>query len=363
VVFTNGISYSILLFPGKTKMDPNNNMSLAVAEKIQALIKGGVTVFVGERPKDIPGKYSNEDKAKWQKAIDFIWKSNVKRLPYLGVTFSKFGVNQDVRFLNLERKEVGSIAWTHRESNKESIYFLSNQKQETQNLEVSFRVSGKTPILFNPVTNTYTDLSTWKIENGRTIIPIKLDANASYFVIFKDYTNKKLSEGNKNWSTFETVEVLNEDWKLQFDSEFKGPSKAINIDKLFDWSTSENDSIKYYSGTVKYSKNFNWNEAVTENLWLQFEEVNNLASIYLNGKACGVVWTYPYRIHISEAIKKGTNVLEIKVTNTWANRLIGDQKLSEEDRLTWTTAPFRLKDEPLLKAGLLGDIKIIKEQK
>ena len=96
---------------------------------------------------------------------------------------------------------------------------------------------------------------------------------------------------------------------------------------------------------------------------MQFGQVNNLASINLNGKECGVVWTYPYRINISEAIKKGDNLLEIKITNTWANRLIVDQKLPEKDRLTWTTAPFRLKDEPLLKAGLLGDIKIIKEQK
>ena len=363
VIFSNGVSYSILLFPGKTKMNPNNKMSLAVAEKIQALMKAGATLLVGEKPNGIPGKYSKEDKVTWQKAVDFIWKSDVKRLPYLGGTFSEFGVAQDVKFLNLERKEVGSIAWTHRESNKESIYFLSNQKQEKQDLEVSFRVSGKTPILFNPVTNTYTDLSTWKIENERTIIPIKLDENASYFVIFKDNTNKKLSEENKNRSTFETVKTLNQDWTIQFDKAFHGPSKPIEIHELFDWTTSTNDSIKYYSGTAIYTKTFDWNKEVEKDMFLEFDEINNIAEISLNGKDCGVLWTYPYRKNISKALKNGENTLIIKVTNTWANRLIGDEKLSKQDRLTWSTAPYRLDETMMVKSGLLGDIKIQKKLK
>ena len=63
-----------------------------------------------------------------------------------------------------------------------------------------------------------------------------------------------------------------------------------------------------------------------------------------------------------EALKKGKNSIEIKVTNTWANRLIGDEKLLKEERLTWTTAPFRLGGEPLLKAGLLGPVTIVKEK-
>jgi len=46
------------------------------------------------------------------------------------------------------------------------------------------------------------------------------------------------------------------------------------------------------------------------------------------------------------------------VANTWANRLMGDNLLPEKDRITWTTAPFRLKDKPLLKAGILGNISL-----
>ncbi|HEU0125024.1 MAG TPA: hypothetical protein VFQ56_01845, partial [Flavobacterium sp.] len=74
------------------------------------------------------------------------------------------------------------------------------------------------------------------------------------------------------------------------------------------------------------------------------------------------LWTFPFKTDISQALQKGKNTIVIKVTNTWANRLIGDQKLPKEERLTWTTAPFRLEENPLLKAGLLGPIVILKEK-
>ncbi len=91
--------------------------------------------------------------------------------------------------------------------------------------------------------------------------------------------------------------------------------------------------------------------------------IANIAEVSVNGKDCGTIWTFPYKVDISDALKKGKNSIVIKITNTWANRLIGDEKLPKEERLTWTTAPFRLDGNPLLKAGLLGPVIILKEKK
>ncbi|MNG29003.1 hypothetical protein D3C85_1591910 [compost metagenome] len=87
-----------------------------------------------------------------------------------------------------------------------------------------------------------------------------------------------------------------------------------------------------------------------------------MAEVSINGKDCGTLWTFPFKTDISQALQKGKNTIIIKITNTWANRLIGDQKLPKEERLTWTTAPFRLEGNPLLKAGLLGPVYIVKEK-
>ncbi|MFV0539975.1 MAG: glycosyl hydrolase [Aestuariibaculum sp.] len=367
VVFKNALTYQFLVFPDVRKMMPTQIMSLKVAQKMVDLVKAGATIFVGEKPTAMA--HFNTNKVQWQTVVDELWSGNGKQrwtlgrgkiiqLPYLGHDFLELGVAPNVL---VDKKEAGTLAWTHRQLADESIYFLSNQKEEERKLEVSFRISEKQPTLYHPISNETRTLENWKEENGRTIVPLQFLPNEAYFIIFKDETDKKASEGKQNWSSFEPVKILNENWSLQFDEEYNGPSKAIQIDKLFDWSTSANDSIKYYSGTASYTKTFNWNLKDTDNLFLEFEGVNCIAEVILNGKNCGVVWTYPYRINISKAIKEGENKLEVNVTNTWANRLIGDEKLPKKNRLTWTTAPYRLDDTMMVKSGLLGTIQIKKE--
>ncbi|PJJ08535.1 alpha-L-rhamnosidase-like protein [Flavobacterium sp. 1] len=374
IVFSNSIEYGILLFPGSHKMAPNKMMSLAVAEKILELVKEGATVFVDEKPDLQPGMQSETDQKKWQNVIDEIWnnklnaslwkigKGTIIKLPYVGNDFTSIGIEQDVYFPKLNRTDSETIAWTHRKSETEDIYFISNQKEQKRQVEVSFRITGKIPEWYNPVTDKTIVLNNWKIENGRTIATISLAENESGFVIFKDKTEMVSVKGTQNNSEFETVQTLDENWELQFDSEYKGPKEVIKINKLFDWSTSTNDQIKYYSGAVVYKKDLIWKGKTNDKIWLDLGTIANIAEVTVNGINCGTIWTFPYKADISEALKKGKNTIEIKVTNTWANRLIGDEKLPKEERLTWTTASFRLEGEPLLKAGLLGPVTIVKEK-
>ncbi|KQB39950.1 glycosyl hydrolase [Flavobacterium aquidurense] len=375
VIFSNSIEYGALLFPGSHKMAPNKMISLAVAEKMLQLIKDGATVFIDEKPDLQPGIQSEVDQKKWKNVLDEIWdnkgnasswkieKGTVIKLPYLANDFTSIGIQQDVYFPKLNRADSETLAWTHRKSPTEDIYFISNQNSVKRQFDVSFRVAGKIPEWYNPVTDKTTALANWKIENGRTIVSVTLDSNESGFVIFKEETKEIVAKGVQKGTEFETLQTLDENWDLQFDPEFKGPKEVVKTDKLFDWSTSENDHIKYYSGTTVYKKELNWKGKSTDKIWLDLGTIANIAEVIINGKDCGTLWTFPYKVDVSEALKKGKNTIEIKITNTWANRLIGDEKLPKEERLTWTTAPFRLEGEQLLKAGLLGPVVLVKEVK
>ncbi len=146
VTFEGGIEYGALLFPGSHKMAPNKMISLASAEKILQLLKDGATIFVDEKPTIQPGIQSEADQKKWQNVIDEIWtnanaeswkigKGTVVKLPYLGNDFASIGIQQDVFFPNLSRAESETIAWTHRKSETEDIYFLSNQKEQKRSFE------------------------------------------------------------------------------------------------------------------------------------------------------------------------------------------------------------------------------------
>ncbi|GEC70829.1 DNA-binding protein [Flavobacterium flevense] len=382
VTFDGGIEYGALLFPGSRRMAPNKIISLAVAKKIIQLVKEGATVFIDEKPTATPSFQTDSEAKQWRAVVDELWakpnnvtknnsgsvswkhgKGTVIVLPFLDNDFSKIGIQADVLFSDAKNNDRGSIAWTHRKNGDEEIYFLSNQIEEKRQIEVSFRITEKIPVFYNPVTDKSSALANWKIENGRTIIPLELDKNESGFVIFKEETSNTSGKGTQNNADFETIQTIEENWELQFDAEFKGPKEVVKINQLFDWSTSENENIKYYSGTAVYKKDFVWNGKNADKIWIDLGVIANIAEVTVNGIGCGTIWTFPYRTDISKALKKGKNTITIKVTNTWANRLIGDQKLPEKDRLTWTTARYRLvESENLLKAGLLGPVTIVKEK-
>jgi len=120
--------------------------------------------------------------------------------------------------------------------------------------------------------------------------------------------------------------------------------------------------VKYYSGTAVYTKTFNFNGDLKDKIWLDLGEFSSIAEVKINGINCGTLWTAPHRLEISKAIKKGENQITIEVTNTWPNRLIGDNKLPENKRITKTTAPFRLEGKALNSAGLLGPVVIQVEE-
>ncbi|HOM17686.1 MAG TPA: hypothetical protein PLQ00_10170, partial [Thermoguttaceae bacterium] len=97
-----------------------------------------------------------------------------------------------------------------------------------------------------------------------------------------------------------------------------------------------------------------------------------VAQVRLNGKDLGVVWTAPWRLEAAGAVRAGRNQLEIAVTNTWVNRLIGDAGLPPEKRITQTNIALRAgkrppnfrplqgfsSEEPLRPSGLVGPVRL-----
>jgi hypothetical protein len=87
--------------------------------------------------------------------------------------------------------------------------------------------------------------------------------------------------------------------------------------------------------------------------------VKELAEVIINGKSMGIVWKTPFRVDVTEGLKKGENTFEIKVTNLWVNRLIGDQQPTGGEKITYTTMQFYRSDSPLKTSGLLGPVQVI----
>ena len=149
---------------------------------------------------------------------------------------------------------------------------------------------------------------------------------------------------------------------MTFDPRWGGPG-TVAIPELMNWPTHTEPGIKHYSGTAVYRKtielpNDAWSASSGRRLWLELGNVRELAEVKVNGQSCGVTWTPPFRVDISDAAKPGANQLEIEVVNFWPNRIIGDAALPPEQRLTRTNIRKLTKDTKLMDAGLLGPVTL-----
>ena len=343
IILPGGASYAMLIIPGVSQMSPQPwQLSAEVIKKLLQLVNDGATVLLGDqRMKAVLSKGSS---------------GKLLIGPYQKDTFDEVGLSRDLIATDSANQTAKDIAWTHRSADGFDIYFISNQQALNRTIKLSLRVTDRVPELWDPLTGEIKQLGNVN-KSGRTNISLDLAANGSAFIVFRKASSIAKSAEDKQ-GHFKSIQTFT-NWQVQFDPKFGGPVKSVMFDKGDDWSRNANDSIKYYSGTAVYNHTFQFTGKTGSKTYLDLGNVANLAEVYLNGINCGTAWTFPYRVDLSKAIKSGENKLVIKVTNTWANRLMGDHTLPESKRITWTNAPYRLEGRSLLPAGLLSPVKLL----
>jgi hypothetical protein len=147
-------------------------------------------------------------------------------------------------------------------------------------------------------------------------------------------------------------------WTVRFTPAIGAPQE-LTFDHLVDWMTHKSDAVKFFSGTATYIKTFSvTNLSLQQGLYLDLGEVNGMASVRVNGKTIGALWTAPWRIDVTQAVRPGTNHLEIDVVNPWNNHLVGDARLAGRPEAASLTVPVVQKNSPLRPAGLMGPVRL-----
>lgn len=348
IVLPGGPSYRLLVIPLANPMQPDStSMSISVARKLLELLDAGVKVIMKPTQRTTTGfKQLDSGVQKMVKTISN--HRNLVLAPFEEHSFSRFGIEKELEF-----EPPLKMAWTHRSFNGSDIYFLSNQSGYDGYGRIDFTdTAGHLRILQPQNGELKPFFST--IVNGKRRVTTRISpAESMFIVVSREYIDTAFAEARESAG----VPVTGE-WQLQFDTAAGGPAEPVSLGRLVSWSDFNDPRIRYYSGTATYSNNFEMQDSLRGPVYMSFDSIFNIARVYVNGIECGTIWTRPYRVDIGEAVKKGLNEVRIEVTNTWANRLIGDQNLPADKRITWTTAPFRLANKPLLPAGLTGNVQI-----
>lgn len=125
-----------------------------------------------------------------------------------------------------------------------------------------------------------------------------------------------------------------------------------------DWTKHSDPRIRYYSGTAVYQNTFKLKKDRKATYRLGLQLLNSAAEVIVNGQSAGVIWCSPWDIDITGLLKRGKNRIEIRVANTLWNRLVGDARLPETERVTWQTTPLAKSDDQSMPSGLTGEVTI-----
>ncbi|WP_370636070.1 glycosylhydrolase-like jelly roll fold domain-containing protein [Flagellimonas sp. CMM7] len=193
-----------------------------------------------------------------------------------------------------------------------------------------------------------------------TAVPLKLAPYESVFVVFtQDADQGPGSDELLNFPKAQLVVDLNENWTVQFNPAQRGPEAPVTFDKLIDWTTSEDENIKYYSGQATYTKPFELDELKDgERMILDLGKLTAIARVFVNGQIAGGVWTAPYKLDVTDLVRLGTNELKIEVINNWMNRLIGDAGMPKEEQPTWAPHNTYTSESELQPSGLFGPVSL-----
>jgi hypothetical protein len=330
------------------------------------------------------------------------------------------------------RANEAAVAWIHRREGDREIYFVASQVAAPMSAEMTFRVGDKIPEIWDPETGKVASAAVWRVEKGRTVIPLNFTPFGSMFVVFRpgqtDAVQSVTRDGQASsseivWRRGEAVGIETDQagtyalklasgrtlkaevrdvltpiafdgpWQVKFPAGWGAPAEAQM--EAGSWTANKDAGIRYFSGTALYARDFDVPKDRLSSArlhYLDLGKVKNLAEVMINGQSAGILWKPPFRLEITRLLKPGRNRLEIKVTNLWVNRMVGDEQQPDDcewmpprrfcgeaagqgiksipdwvwtggprpqkERYTFATWKFYNRETPLLESGLLGPVTL-----
>ncbi len=366
-----GVENGQITTPGHVRyrllgLDPySRHMSLPVLRSIDKLVEQGAVV-AGPKPIDDPSL--GDDHAEFQRLSDQLFgdgsgvHSVGKGKVYAGQTpaeaFRAMAIAPDFNYTSTNPET--HLEFLHRKLPTADIYFVDNRGDHDADVKATFRVTGKQPELWYADSGRVEPVS-FTIANGSTQTPLHLEPWGTVFVVFRKPT--QLTSYTTPTGVESTLTTLSGSWQVAFPPNWGAPP-SITLDTLTSWSENSDPGVQYFSGTATYTQTLtapaNW-FAAKSHLWIDLGEVKNLAAVEVNGKPLGVVWHSPYRVDATSALRPGDNTITIHVTNSWVNRMVGDQQPNATKYTFADVTPYHA-NSPLLPSGLLGPVKLISEK-
>jgi hypothetical protein len=413
-----GVHYRALALPA------SRNLSDKSLSWVTSFVQQGGTV-IGVKPTGALGLIAPKDQADYDHTADAVWAgceggaaiahfgrgtifcTNDSRSALLAM-----GIAPDFSYQLKTREDPAlkgalAFAYIHRTLPDAEIYFVRNTQPYAVQATLSFRVHGKEPDLWSANDGAMVPALVYReTSDDRTEIPLIFPAGGSGFIVFERPSTRHLVELEKNGNpVFPSIcrgagvfpsgghEFVATDpgtyvatdsaglkqnfivrpsdllapeslsWTLSFPPGWGAP-QSVPWEHFRSWTGSTDPGIRYFSGTATYRAALHIPPDLAvpgRQLWLQLGQVREIATVIVNGLPVETLWRQPFATCIDRAIHPGDNTIEIKVSNLWPNRLIGDLQPNATEKFAHTNIRAYTKDSPLLPSGILQPVALQRE--
>jgi len=346
-------------------------MPVAILKQLMSLAKEGAQVIFQDKPVDVPGF---NDYAGRKGTLDSLWKS-IQLKPNAQGSSADFGkgrilVSNELPSalvsLGIKREKLTDLGlkFIRRRVDEEKYYYLINHTAKKVDKMVSFETEGKAAVLMDPEQGTI-GLVKVNPDSGSTEVAISLLPGQSVIV----HILNELPNGLMPWKyEIPDPEIIDVDntWKLSFTN--GGPVLPSNrvMETLLPWTSLKGDYFDDFSGQAMYESLFEL-DSFNENAKyvLSLGKVLESARVWLNDKEVGYAFSIPFRLDISNFVKKGENTLRVEVANLMANHV----RFLDKNEILWRNYheinfvnidynPFDASGWEVMPSGLAGPVKI-----
>ena len=321
-------------------------MSVEVLRKLHQLVSEGV-FLIGREPTKMAGR--GDDVAEFERLKADIWQASRQNVWTGSVAegLQRSGVAPDFQ------SSVPGIRYVHRVNGDRNIYWVRNFSGKEVDADIVLRDAKGTLTVMDPVTGkpVYGALKNRRLHMG---------ADDALFVVADPHA-APVAEPAPLKPAGEVV--FKGPWTVSFEGQ-DAPAGIREWQTLSSLTESDEAAVKYFSGTTTYRNTFTLRKKnLPAGLSIDLGEVGQMADVYVNGEHVEFLWKAPYKVNFEGKLKPGKNTIEVKVVNTWVNRLIGDGQPGVEGH-SFTVVPFygvkSLNQDmgTLVPSGLMGPVHL-----
>ncbi|HEY7274043.1 MAG TPA: glycosyl hydrolase [Actinoplanes sp.] len=313
--------YRLLYLGGSSR-----RMTVRALRRLEQLVTDGATV-VGRRPDGSPSLA--DDAGEHERLCKQLWGAGrVMATDDLAAALRELGVTPELSIEGAELPMIGRRVGAHR------LTFVTNPRTEPVTVVVS--AAGTGSAVWDPV-----ELRRWALPETEGGYLLTLPALGSVFVLPDDAppidASRHVGDVAGRWQlTLPGADPVT----------WSGAPRA--------WTDL---GYTAFSGVGTYRTEVAVAVPAAGRIYLALGTVADIARVRVNGRDCGIAWTEPFRVDVTDALRSGRNVIEIDVANAWMNRLIAEAR-DPSGAMFAPVATVYAPDAQPRPSGLLGPVTL-----